>query len=372
MGNDFVIFLGTLPWVFFLLYIYVIHRSKISENAKLKRLYVFVLIFASLRYGIGYDYYTYKGVIEGIAPEYKFEALEPIPKLISLLFGRIHYQMFFVVMSFLTIYPIYWVCRRLSACPSESFILFLLYPQFFLESLSTVRNSLAYALVVVMFFFLYREKYLKSAIFLVLAFFSHTSAIVAIILYPVYFFFKSRIFNILLYLLSFALSLFIIPILTTVFGDIVKYGKFSYYIDNADLYSGGAMMTILLNALGIFNLLYWKRLSVFNELNSKLLPIVNVGICMWNIFAPISPVFATRFTVIFIYLLIFLIPSYSLALKKVNPLVNRHNVHVVFVLLFVFTFAIQYINYYKGGHMSNVPYQFFFLHTDEFAVNSFE
>ena len=373
MDTDTVIFIGTLPWLFFLLYTYIISKSNLSENAKLKRLYVFVLIFVSLRYGIGYDYYSYKGIVEGITPEYMYDGLEPIPKLISFLSGNIHYQIFFVVMSFMTIYPIYWVCRRLSVAPLESFLIFLFYPQFFLESLSTVRNSLAYTFVVVMFYFIIREKYLKSLLFLFLAFLTHTSAIVAVIMYPVFFFFKNKNINLLFYILSFVCYLFIMPILTSAFGDLGIFAKFIYYIDNADSYSGGTMMNWLLNAIGIFNLIYWNKLSAFNDTNKALLPIVNVGICFWNIFIPFSPVFATRFAVIFIYLMIFLIPSYSLALKKDNSLVNRHNVHVVLVSLFVFSFAIQYINYYnKGIHMSNVPYQFFFLHTDDFVVNSFE
>jgi hypothetical protein len=251
-------------------------------------------------------------------------------------------------------------------------MVFLLYPSFFLDGLSTIRNSMAFSLVVVMVYFLWKDKLLKSFLFYLLAVGCHTSSLIAILIYPVFFFLEKKKVNVVIYAVSFALSIVILPLITMIVGDNSLFSKVLFYINNQDVYKGGGMMSILINMIGIFNLFYWKRIAEYSDLNKKLLPLVNVGVCMWNVFISISPVFATRLSGFFVYMLIFLVPTYPMIFENKHKIVNERTISMVCSILFVFIFVMQYVNYVNSGvHMSNLPYQLIFLHTDDFMINDY-
>ena len=370
MDIDFILILGTIPWLLFLAFLFYVNNISIPERNKTKVIFEFVFLFMSLRYGIGYDYYSYKSIVEGVSEDYIIEGMDIIPKFIALTFGKIHYQLFFVLTSFVILYPIYWVINRLSYIPSMSFTIYLLYPSFFLEGLSIIRNAMAYSLVLVMFYFLWKKRYLRSVLFYFAAVGCHTSSLMAIIIYPLYFYQTSRKFNFLIYISSFVLSIVIIPVILSLLGDIAFFSRVLYYIENEDNFKGGGLMNILINLIGLFNLLYWYRIESYSELNKKILPLVNVGICLWNILIPVSPVFATRLSTYFLYCLLFIVPSYPVIFENINRFVNTRTINIVCGSLFVFIFVMQLYNYINSDiHMSNLPYQFFFLHTDAFVVN---
>lgn len=372
MDSTFVILLGTIPWVLFIAYLFVVMNSDLPERQKTRNFFVVTFIFMALRYGIGYDYYTYKSIIEGRTDDYMLEEMNIIPRIIALSFGKIHYQLFFVVTSFIIIYPLYRVIDRLSCFPSLSFLFFLLYPSFFLDGLSIIRNAMAFSLVVVMSYFLWQKHYYRSILFFLLAVGCHTSSLFAIFIYPVYFLIKDRKLSVILYAVSFALSLIILPLISLIVGDNALLHRALYYIEHVDVYKGGGLMSILINMIGLFNLIYWKEISDYSDLNKKLLPLVNIGVCIWNVFISISPVFATRLSGYFMYMLIFLIPSYPMVFENRLRIINERTISLACTVLFAFIFVMQYVNYVNSGiHMSNLPYQFFFLHTDDFVVNDY-
>lgn len=372
MEENFLIIIGTIPWILLLMFVFYVMNSKVPDSQKIKSIYLVVLIFMSLRYGIGYDYYSYRAAVEGKAPEYITERYELLPRTLAFFSRGIHYQVFFIITSLLSLTPIFIVCKRMSIAPAMSFVVFLLYPQFFFESLGAIRNAVAYSFVFLMFYYLYNKKYLKMILSYLVALGFHSSAIMAIFIIPLFFLLKRRSVHVTLYLISFILSQFLVSIVTVIFDNSILMYRFSYYVNAEDAFKGGGMISIIINLIGIFNLIYWNRLYGYNKLNEKLLPIINVGVCMWNAFLAISPVFAIRFSLFYLYFLILLAPTYSLALRRINPLVNKRIIYMFCSSLFLFSFALQFYNYYELGiHMSNIPYQLFFLHSDQFSTSGF-
>ena len=363
MDKDFLIFIGTLPWVLFLFAVFFYNSKKGNAQKRLFILFWLVLIFASIRYGIGYDYYSYKYVIEGNGYDYQLERWEILPRFIASVCSKIHYQLFFAICSVLTIWPIYFVSKRLSTDPLKSFTVYLLFPLFFLDGLGVIRNAVAYSLVFLMYYCLSRKKYIQSIICLLFAVGFHISAVVAILIYPFYYWFHSKGVNVTLYVLSFVLSLFIMPLFEMVVPESMLYAKFLSNIEKEITAVGGTFFYVI-NGFAIFNLLCWKKLSSVHN-NSRYLTLTNVGVCLWNVFLSIDPTTAQRLSTYFLFFIIFVIPSYVNISLRNRPFIRMVSMGILYVL-FISSIGLNLYAYYeKGRPMSNVPYQVFFLNPSD-------
>ena len=356
-----LLFWGSLPWVIFIVALLIIDHQHSSDDTKLKNLFWLVFIFSALRYGIGYDYYSYKDIISGVAPEYALDRWEILPRSLADLCRPYHYQLFFVITSFIINYSLYYVVKNLSTDKVMSYLIFVLYPQFFLISLGPIRNCVAYALVMVMFYLWYDNKKLYSLIAYALAIGFHTSAVFSAILLLLPYFLKDRKSNVLLYAFSLVGSVAFLPIMNYFFAG---NAQVEYYLLHAENFSGGALYRIIVNLVAILNLIYWNKLVDTNSTNRYYQVIVNIGALIYNLTIGVSPVFATRLFSYCWYFLILLLPSYPIA---TNFKISRKMILSFCAALFVFTFLMQYRNFVNEGiRMSNIPYQLFFYHTDYF------
>ena len=360
MDNDLLIFLGTLPWVLFLIIVLMVCSAKGNQSQRLMALFVFVFIFAAVRYGIGYDYYSYKYIIDGDGQDYELERWEILPRYLAVISGKIHYQLFFAISSFLTIYPVYYVSKKLSMDPLKSFFVYLMFPLFFLDGLGVIRNAVAYSLVFLMFYQLYERKYFYSVALWLLAIGFHTSAVGAVLVYPLFYLFHNRSLNVVLFIVSFFIAALIIPLINSISPNSALLIKFLDNVDK-DITSFGGIFSYILNGIAIFHLFYWKKLSAILPQNKIYLTMINIGVCLWNIFLSIDPTTAQRLSLFFLLFLVLLIPSYkhiSISNKKVIGFV----VNLFLILLFISSLSLNLYGFYeKGRSMSNIPYQVFFL-----------
>ena len=364
MDKDLLIFLGTLPWALFLFVVLFYINGRGPKEKRLKFLLGFVLIFAAIRYGIGYDYFSYKYIIEGNGQDYELERWEMLPRYLALFCGKTHYQLFFAISSFLTIYPVYYVSKKLSVDPLKSFFVYLMFPLFFLDGLGVMRNAVAYSFALLMFYNINRKKYLYSLLCLLFAVGFHISAVVAILLYPLYFLFHKKYLNIVLYLSSFVLSISIVPILESFLPYNFLLDKVMSNVDKGITTTGGLLFYVV-NGIAIFHLLYWERISSISSNNKIYLTLVNVGVFLWNVFLGLDPTTAQRLSLFFLLFIVLLVPSYiSISLR--NKRFINSSVNVLFVSLFVSSLVLNLYAYYeKGRNMSNIPYQVFFLNPSD-------
>lgn len=367
MDKDLLIFLGTIPWVVFLLVIVNFcglgRRNPRGKN--LKNLFLFVLFFAAIRYGIGYDYYSYKYVIEGQGYEWELDRWEPIPRMVALLARYTHYQLFFIISSILSIYPVYIVSKRMSVSPIETFGIYLLFPILFLDGLGIIRNSVAFSFILLMLYQIHCGKYLKSFICLIVACCFHTSAFIGVLFYPLYFFFHGKYLNISIYILSLVISSVVLPVLETYFTNFGLVFKFLSNIEK-DL-QGGGLFTYIVNIIAISNLIYWKRIASFSEENKVYLTLTNVGVCVWNAFLSIDVTTAQRLSTYFLFALVLLIPSYKYIF---NSAIYRYTKIFFYVLFFSSIFLNLHAYYSLKRDMSNIPYQVFFLNPSDLFYHS--
>lgn len=355
--------LDLTPYLLIAIVLILIVINKGNPDKKARTCFIIMFFFAAIRYGIGYDYYGYMKIVLHQTEEYSLERFEPFSRALVEIGHNTHYQFFFILASFITLYLVYRACLKLSINPAFSLLIYFLFPNYYLESFSIVRNAIAYSCVLYAFVMLMEKRIMWSVFMTICGILFHKSAAIGFLIYPLYYFDIKFIVQLVIFIISFVLS----NLMMTMVGE---YSQIIPYLDIVEHYadtarSEGGTMTFIVNGLCIFNFFVWNNMVKPNRLNGKLLTFVNIGGCLWNIFLPVDSTLALRFSSFFLIFIIFIVPQYKcLCHKRVKAFVNYCSM-CFFVVLYLSYFIINanaYLN--KPERMSNLPYQTIFLHKD--------
>lgn len=337
--------------------------SKGNARKKARVCFILMFIFAAIRYGIGYDYYNYMQAVLHQVEDYSLNRFEPFSRGLIEIGNLTHYQFFFVLASFLTLYPVYKCCIKLSVNPAFSLLLYFLFPMYYLESFSIIRNAIAYSWVLCAFVMLRNNKKLWSFLMIIIAMMFHKSAAIGILIYPLYYFKPTLTMQLILFIGSFLIS-------NLAKNAINEYSQIIPFLDIVERYtdyakSGGGSMTYIINGICVFNLVFWNRMISYNSDNFRYLTLYNIGGCIWNIFLPLDSTLALRLSSYFLIFIIFICPQYKYAFSiKHRNMVNYYSLSFFFIL-FLSYFIINANAYLqKPERMSNVPYQTIFYFKD--------
>lgn len=211
----------------------------LAEDVKNKKIKIILkilsavpfFIISAIRYDVGTDYfYRYVPNFNSIAMGNDVVNLEMLFKIIikiSLLFST-DYQYFFVIMSAMMIFAIFFVIYKYSKEPLISIFIFF-GGCFFFQSLNITRQLIAASVAVIFYQLLIEKKYKYVIPTMVLAFLIHETSIVMLI---GIFLTKKVIANpIVLIILMILISSFS-GILNDFVDVIISETKFSYYTDS--------------------------------------------------------------------------------------------------------------------------------------------
>ena len=165
---------------------YKIYNKKINIKHALFNIFVFIIfLFSALRFGIGWDYWAYYDTIKlGISTNITSNGelltimLIDISKLIKVP------QLFFIINAAICIGLISNVVRRYSRDPWMSMIIFVTFPLFYLNSFSVIRNFSAIAIAFYANKYILEKKLLHYVVAILVASQFHTSALIALVFYP--------------------------------------------------------------------------------------------------------------------------------------------------------------------------------------------
>ena len=149
--------------------------------------FLLILFITAFRYNVGYDYLTYYDYI--INPNsWVVDNWEPFPLLLIRIsqFFKAPVIFFFVYAS-LILFFIFKGVERNSYSPFESIIIFM--SMFWLDSLSIMRQALAYAIIFWAFKYVKHKSFTKYIFCILLAGCSHASAILGL---PIYFLYNVK------------------------------------------------------------------------------------------------------------------------------------------------------------------------------------
>lgn len=360
--------LDILPYYFVVALFYYYMNKKTTPQKRAFCCFLLLFVFSAIRYGIGYDYYIYKA---WATHEIVSDRLELFSKYLLSVAYDSHYQVFFAVSAFLTLYPLYRAFINQSINPSLSLLIYYLFPLFFLGIQSSVRNGIAFSLVFYAFTLLLdggiKNKGL-SVVFLICACLFHKSAYIGALIYPIFFFKHYRTVHMFFYILSFGVSY----IVTNTIGAYYTQSELldtaqHYIVDKAS--EGGGTMTFIVNGLGILNLLLWHYLSKIDRRLTILMGMFNIGVCIWNMFQRVDITLATRLSIFFLLALTLIVPYYEKYMTSLIKIDFKQMLHVFFIILFTSSFVINaYAFIQRGGRMSSIPYQTIFYHKDYYNL----
>lgn len=318
-------------------------------------LYLIMLIFSSIRYGIGYDYYAYMQHITMELPEWRYERYEPLAYMLIRI-GKMFdsYVLYIFLYALLTLYPIYFVSKKCSAIPVVSMLIYLLYPLFYINSMSILRNSLAFSIVFLSIYYLYNKNYIKYLFCIFVATLFHASAPFALLLLIIKMLPNNKKIYLVLIVISYILGEFIC---NSTF--LLSIPSFSVYAESAkEVGSLKYLMMILI----VLNYYAWDKLKS-NKFALYLLKIESIGLSLFFLFI-IDDTLSMRISSYFLYAMILLLPL-QLYTFKVSVNLAKKMMVFFFISLIAFQWFLVVGNFEKTGErMSVIPYQTIFYKVD--------
>ena len=318
-------------------------------DLKYPRLYSsFYLLFflAILIIDVGYDYQSYVSQLEG----YKILSFsEFFPLIIFHLSKLIESNVFFF--SSFVIIQFFLLKKIISDNIYGNIVLisFVLFPLFFLDSLSTIRQHTA---ILISLMILYQKDNVKKIITLALATMFHYSALSAILFIVIPKLNLKRKFLIFMAILSIIINQIISSSFLydfVLFFDIFYDNRIGYILDNS--IDHGSRMSLLLLIISILNILFYKKLINNSKFNSDLLALFSNGIFIINLLSFNSTI-SLRLSLQFIITLILIIPLYYRMVES--------RVFILALLIFLYFYQINAFSeaYFSGINDINpyIPY----------------
>lgn len=324
---------------YILLFIILLISSRdANNNYKSYTLMGIVLfLFCALRYEIGFDYCLYTNLMHGYALKdlnytTRMEELEPISSFLLRVCSQIDTHLFFVISSAIIIGGFLYAIKKSSTYPVESVWLFIALPFFFMDSLSIVRNAMAYVcvfLAMVLFDDKEKGKWYKLAL-VIAAFMFHSSGIIGLLIFLPWQKIK----------LTFLWGIFIGSLVLgfSVITPVLEYIPFlgSYIADQFDIYingdlelQGGNLMKILILGLTLVILFFYERICLRGEKYAYYMGLIVIGGSFYAMFLDFPHV-GQRFCTYFFSPLLIVLPTLLHSLK-----INKQLIIVGCLSLFI-------------------------------------
>lgn len=365
------------PYIF-LVALFVLVQFGFKSSKKQSDICFYLLLFFTIfRYNVGWDYETYVYMIESDSLSMDVQRYSYLSRLIFFIANRIHFYPFvFIVFGTLHLSILRIIINKASINPVFSWAIYLLFPPFFLQDLSTIRQAVGLEFIFLAFLFLNERSFKKAFIAYCLAIAFHVSAAYGILLLPLSLKKLPKWVNWALFISSFVLSNVVLSFLQGMTSDNYSFSRALGYLDS-DLRKT-SLLNYLYYVINSFFLLFYRRLERIDENIWKYIQVGNFGIFTFNVFL-FEPTMSTRLCTMYIIVWVLLIPYIPLLFQnKYHYLATAFDkqrwrtingpaelfVLLPFIALFFFDLMI-YVNAYNSGvldKVSFIPYDFWWNH----------
>ena len=294
MGGYIVLFL-----VFFLSF-----RLK-NKKQGLLITFLAIAIFSGIRYGIGYDYYSYlEKIVTG-----NIDVKEPIPYYMMDISSR-YFPFLFFLLSSIFISLFYYLSIRLKSDDYiASVVFYLCFPFLFMGQLSVVRQGMATA-VLLFAITLYEKKIYHRLILIAIACFCHISSLVGLLIFLPWSRLSNKILWIIL-LLSFVTGSIFVPIIQYVLGTgfLGSEGtELAMIYMNDDAVIEGRILKYVIYILTILVLINYNRLVRLSDGNKYFIGLMTLGASLCALFS-FQSTLANRLCMFFFSTSIIVVPQ---------------------------------------------------------------
>lgn len=355
-------------WPYIITIAFIIYAGYQSDDKSALSLYIYIFLFCALRYDVGWDYTAYANEVkhaynigwDGINERYEY--LSRVIMFMGVYFK--FYPIVFILFSFFTLFLVYKSIQLYSDNQYISWLGYIAFPLFFFSSLSTIRQGLAMSIILYSYKYIRERKYVSFFMSIFIATLFHQSGIAGVLLLPVSLIKISRKLNIYILLLSFLLLPLVKHYTISILTGYNINERFLSYV-SSDEYFKPRFVQYLYYAVGIFNIVKYKKLVNINNNNYIYIQIYTFGLFIYNvlIFEPIS---AMRISAFFLIFIIYIMPHYYKVFKYRNSQIANYGLKL---LLFLMVFAYFYINIKAFDDGINpkigfIPYDVWINHID--------
>jgi hypothetical protein len=254
-----------------------------------------VIVIAGFRSHVGADYDSYVVWYIDKTRDCDFELGFLAILNLFRFFGLSHYYFFFFF-SFFTYLFFYLGLRKYTVNANVAFVIFLLLPGLFLNSLSFVRQAFSMSISFYAFYYLINKKYLIYSILMLIGVLIHSSSLLPFVLFTLVFLFESKIKALHLYLLL-ILSMIISQInYLSLFSTFFENTRYIYYFSISEN-PVSLLKLFALNGVCIFVLLHYDKMKETYFYQKYFLIFMVLSVVFTNIFA--FQIQLTRFSYFF-------------------------------------------------------------------------
>lgn len=237
-----------------------------------------IILFAAIRYDVGWDYNVYERILN----IYKatgviiYERDELFSNWLYTFSINTNIYLFFVITSILTYGLVCITLYKYSKDYMVSVLLFVIFPLFYLNSFSVIRNFLAVAITFYGIKYILEKKLLRYIITIVLASMFHKSALIALIGILPLLINITPIVSIITMLFLLLLKPLIYTIMTT-----LNLGVYNLYINTGTSTNG---QTAFLLLAGIYTLVILRIFKEKDQSFNKYFFLFSIGISIFVLF----------------------------------------------------------------------------------------
>lgn len=340
-------------------YVFLISVLLIFLNIRKGGVIISLTLFAFmiLRFNVGWDYQEYLKIISESNDEVFRERYGLINNTIFWIGNKIGAFWVFTFYSAITIYFFNYTLKKYSISPTLSWMIYVMTPLFFLQSLSTIRYSAALSISFLGITMILNDKKIKGIFYLILASFFHISALAGFLVFLM----QKKLFKvrelIFIILSSFLITSFslvkrlIMIIANAIFSENSRLIK--WYLSYDGNKSSEFLPLIILVITFIILFIYLKRET--SKIELKYLNILTYGALLYKIFNEIEPVIAIRLSSLFLIVLTLIIASLNTVFKKNSRILSTTLVTIIFLLIFSM-YLRNYILAYNQGILSKIGF----------------
>lgn len=321
-------------------YILLIGLLLLSKNIKNKHyqlIYMFVVIsiFSGLRYGIGYDYYSYLECCT--RGSYRGERFELIPQYLVQLSQSTFPYLFFILTSIFISFFYYKGIRQSGSDYYFETFFYLCFPLLFYDQLGIIRQGVASSIVFYAISLNIGDNYnkrtiIRQIVLIILAFFCHRSALIALlILFPWHK--VPRLYLFAMFLVSFYAGIILTPLVEAIASTgIVDFSDTERALDALLEEQAGSehMRQYMIYLIAMASLLLYNKIVKIDKKYTYYIAIVVIGASMYALFSANSSL-AKRACMLFFSTSIFVVPQMFKIYTK-----SRYLYLSVFIALFSF------------------------------------
>lgn len=338
-----------IPYIIFaLLLLYFSNRSLYVH------MLLITLVFATVRYDVGWDYMTYYDIAKAPEDDLDFQRFSFFWQQIIMFANRIQYPELALIIPSILIYSVGFCGIYIMNDGDEekicnSLLVYVFWPYFYLSTFSTIRQGLAISLCLLIYALVKRKQIIWASLLFLFNLFIHPSSVVSIIMFPLLW--RDYRIGFKFVVISIGVGVFVLTITSVLLSYVGMY--MNYLTGGADFGKGLAVLLLGIGTLLLLCMYVAKTRGIDIEFLGIVIIafFIEAAIYLLGLPSVIARVLS-YFSILFIFVLF----------ETVNLIDYRLSRSVVIAMVMLFFWYLNHTTLADSNSSGYVPYKTIFYH----------